>query len=146
MRYTLLIALMFTAIGYAQDTEVSKQSLHATISNLDTEPRPYKPDDSLSFAASPTPTLRSERLASAPGPTLGEITDFQETYGLPVFGQGNLDAPDDLYPTYFGGGEMRRPIGQAGARPGTRAAAGRRGGKAAAAPARAARSAHRSTK
>ncbi|MGB6942866.1 MAG: hypothetical protein WBE37_10750 [Bryobacteraceae bacterium] len=114
MRYTLLVALIFTAIGCAQQTEVSKQSLHATISNLDTEQAPYNPDSSLAFAASPTPTLRSARLASAPGPTLGAIADFKEMYGLPVFGQGNLGEPLDVYPTYFGG-ERRSPGARRGA-------------------------------
>ncbi len=102
MRYTLLVAAITAALCCAQDTQVSQQSLHGTISNLDTEPAPYNPDHSLRFAASPRPTLQSERAASAPGPTLGAITDFQETYGLPVFGQGNFY--DDFYPGYFGGG------------------------------------------
>jgi len=111
MRYTLLVAMISAAICCAQDTEVSKQSLRGTISNLDPEPAPYSPDKSLSYAAAPTPNLRSSRLDSAPGPTLGAITDFQETYGLPVFGQGNLYGPDVLYAPYLGGGGFHRPIG-----------------------------------
>jgi hypothetical protein len=119
----------------AQQTEVSKQSLHATISNLDTEPALYNPDSSLAFAASPTPTLRSARLASAAGPTLGAITDFKEMYGLPVFGPGNLGEPLDIYPANFGGERHRAARRAAGsghasvARPaGAARAAGRSAG------------------
>jgi hypothetical protein len=104
MRYTLLVAMISAAICCAQDTGVSKQSLRGTISNLDPEPAPYSPDQSLPYAAAPTPNLRSSRFDSAPGPSLGAIADFHETYGVPSF------APDVLYPTYLGGG-FQRPSG-----------------------------------
>ncbi|HUA21028.1 MAG TPA: hypothetical protein VMB25_19910 [Bryobacteraceae bacterium] len=104
MKATLWAVLLSAAICCAQDTEVSKQSLHGTISNLDPEPAPYVPNNALRYAATPTPSLREIRRESAPGPTLGEITDFQETYGLPVFGQGNLFGAYGVYPGYGYGG------------------------------------------
>jgi hypothetical protein len=139
MRYLLLVALASTAIGWAQETEVSKQSMHGTISNLDPDPAIYKPDTSLRYAATPTPTLRSERLASAPGATLGEITDFQETYGLPVFGQGNGYNPD-VYANGYGDGIVPGPIARRGARQGVLA-----GGNKAPKPAQPAHAATRSS-
>lgn len=134
-----MVALLSTAIGWAQETEVSKQSMHGTISNLDPDPAIYKPDNSLRYAATPTPTLRQERQASAPGATLGEITDFQETYGLPVFGQGNLYAPG-LYANDYGDGIVPGPMARRGARQGVL-----RGGNKAAKPTQAAHAATRSS-
>jgi len=110
MKATLLAVLLSAAICCAQDTEVSKQSLHGTISNLDAQPAPYNPSNSLRYAASPAPTLRSARRDSAPGPTLGAITDFQESYALPVFGQGNLGLAEPVYPGYFANSAPHRPV------------------------------------
>lgn len=126
MKYALLAALISGALCCAQDTETSKQSLHGVISNLDSEPAPYNPSNSLRYAATPTPSLRAERRDSAPGQTLGAITDFQETYGLPVFGQGNQFLNDDgvYFPGYFGNGAYgRQGVGRITARTGARGGA-----------------------
>jgi hypothetical protein len=105
MKYALLAVIWLMPLGAQQ---ASTQSLNGTFSNVDKEPAPYIPDDSLPYSATP---VWPDSQAQPSAPVLFVPAVVAPTYEAPVFVDGGCSRGFHPSPTVPVATITGRPFG-----------------------------------